>query len=120
MIPLAVFIGGGLGAVARYGVGRLLPNAPLPFGTFAVNVLGCLVLGLLVPIFAARQGLSPALRAGLTTGLLGGLTTFSTFGVETLKAWQTAPMLGLQNLALNLGVGLCAAGLGLWLGGRLA
>lgn len=120
MIALAVFIGGGLGALTRYQVSRLLPSAPLPWGTLAVNVLGCLVLGLLVPIFAAREDLSPALRTGITTGVLGGLTTFSTFGVETLRAWQSAPHLGMINLGLNLVVGLSAAGVGLWLGGRLA
>lgn len=119
MIALAVFLGGGLGALARYGIGRLLPTSPLPWGTLAVNVAGCFALGLLAPIFAARHDLAPALRLGLTTGVLGGLTTFSTFGVETLRAWQASPLLGMQNLALNLGVGLGAAALGLWLGGRV-
>ena len=124
-IPLAIFIGGGLGALTRWGVGRLLPAGTLPWSTLVVNVAGCFVLGLLVPIFAARTGGSPALQAGLTTGLLGGLTTFSTFGVQTVQAWQAAPHLGLANLALNVGVGIVAAALGMWLGsmmvgGRLA
>lgn len=118
--PLAIFIGGGLGAVARWGIGRLLPATTLPWSTLVVNVLGCFVLGLLVPVLTAREGISPAMRAGLTTGVLGGLTTFSTFGVETVRAWQTAPQMGLANLALNVVLGLSAAALGLLVGGRLA
>lgn len=120
LTPIAIFIGGGLGAVTRWGVGRLLPASTLPWSTLVVNVLGCFALGLLVPALAAREGISPAARAGLTTGVLGGLTTFSTFGVETVRAWQTAPQLGLANLALNVVLGLAAAALGLMVGGRLA
>lgn len=118
--PLAIFIGGGLGAVLRWAVSRALPSTALPWGTLTVNVVGCFVLGLLVPLFATRWTETPALRAGLTTGVLGGLTTFSTFGVETVRAWQTAPHLGLLNLGLNLGIGLTAAALGLYVGGRIA
>ncbi|MCB9537949.1 MAG: fluoride efflux transporter CrcB [Myxococcales bacterium] len=120
---LAVFVGGGLGAAARYGVTlafrRLWPHAALPWGTFAVNVAGCLALGLLAVVLADRVVVSPAARLGLTTGFLGGLTTFSTFGQETvgLLAGET-PTLGLLNVALNVLVGLAAAGAGMWLGGR--
>lgn len=117
MTPLAIFIGGGLGAVTRWLVSRALPGTTLPWGTLVVNVAGCFALGMLMPLLGNRG--SPAMRAGLTTGVLGGLTTFSTFGVETVRAWQVSPQLGLLNLGLNLGLGLAAAALGLYIGGRL-
>lgn len=120
MIPLSVFIGGGLGALSRWGLGRLMGATALPWSTFIVNVVGCFALGLLMPLFLARPQWSDALKTGIATGFLGGLTTFSTFGVESARAWQQAPSLGLLNLALNLGVGLSAATVGLWLGGKYA
>lgn len=121
---LGVFVGGGLGAVSRYGVTlaalRLVPGY-FPWGTLAVNVAGCFVLGLLMPLFATRADLSPALKAGLTTGFLGGLTTFSTFGHETVGLFAGGRAgLGVANLLGNLVVGLGASGLGLWLGAKLA
>jgi len=122
MTALAVFIGGGLGAVARWAltiwVGRRWPAAPLPWATLGVNVVGCFALGLLVPLFAHRQ--SPILRAALTAGFLGGLTTFSTFGIETLSAYKSAPLLGFLNVSLNLGLGLGAGAAGLWMGAKLS
>lgn len=124
MTALAVFLGGGLGAVTRWaitvGLGRLWPNALLPWATLGVNVVGCFTLGLLVPLFAQRPQWSPTVRAGVTAGVLGGLTTFSTFGIETLSVWRTAPWLGALNLGLQLGLGLGAGAVGLWLGGKLA
>lgn len=119
----AVFVGGGLGAASRYGVTlaarRLWPHAVLPWGTFAVNVFGCLALGALAVVLGERVVVSPALRVGLTTGFLGGLTTFSTFGQETVGLLAgESPALGVVNIALNVLVGLAAAGVGMWLGGR--
>ncbi len=122
MGPLAVFVGGGLGALSRFGIGALaarwLPGARLPWGTFAVNVVGCFVLGALVPLFAARAQWPAAVRVGVTTGFLGGLTTFSTFGQETVALAGRAPGWAAANAALNVGVGLCCAAAGAWLGGR--
>jgi len=116
VIPLAIFLGGGLGALTRYGVGLLLPSSPLPLGTLAVNLLGCLFLGFLSQIFLQRPDLPPELRLGLTTGLLGGLTTFSTFGYESLTLFNgEQPLLMLLNISANLLLGLLAAALGLWL-----
>ena len=125
MNGLAVFVGGGLGALCRYGVAlgarRAWPAAVFPWGTFVVNVTGCFLLGLLGAVFAARAGLPEPARLGATTGFLGGLTTFSTFGHESVGLLTGgAPAVGVANLVANVAVGLCAAGAGLWLGGRLA
>ena len=77
---LAVAAGGALGAAARYGVTRAWPTPQhgFPWATLAMNVVGCLAIGLLLGV---ERG--PLLRAFLGTGVLGGFTTFSTYAVET-------------------------------------
>ena len=83
---LAVGFGAFLGAVLRWFFGiwlnPLLPT--LPLGTLAANLLGGLVMGLAMGLFAQFQSLSPDVRLFVTTGFLGGLTTFSTFSAETV------------------------------------
>ena len=84
---LLVAIGGGLGALARYVLsGWILPHTlqqKFPWPTFAVNLLGCLIAGILFAMAAKHEVFSPNLRLFLFTGLLGGFTTFSAFGLET-------------------------------------
>ena len=65
-------------------VHRLMPLSEFPFGTFVVNVVGCLCIGVLNGVAETRQIIGPELRLFLMIGLLGGFTTFSTFGYETL------------------------------------
>lgn len=83
-----VALGGGLGAVARYGLsGWLLHHnaqQKFPWPTFAVNLSGCLIAGLLFALAAKQDFLSPNQRLFLFTGVLGGFTTFSAFGLETV------------------------------------
>ena len=76
-----VGLGGGLGALGRYGISLLLPTTPghFPLGTFVINVLGCFLIGVLM----VRWGQRPLLRPFLGVGILGGFTTFSTYAVET-------------------------------------
>ena len=90
---LLVFLGGGLGAVLRYGVNlnaaRFL-GANFPWGTLAVNVLGSLAMGLLAGVFAARaqDEWHQSARLFLMTGILGGFTTFSAFSLDALALWE--------------------------------
>jgi len=85
---LLVAIGGALGSVSRFGLGSLVLQHTLdwkfPAGTFAVNVLGCLVAGLLAGLGQHCDFLTAEVRIFLFTGFLGGFTTFSAFGVETV------------------------------------
>ncbi len=76
-----IAVGGGLGALARYGISLWLPTTPghFPWGTFLINVLGCFLIGVLM----VRWGQRPLLRPFLGVGVLGGFTTFSTYAVET-------------------------------------
>ena len=75
---LWVFLGGGLGSVARYAIGTLLLEhlgPAFPWGTLAVNLLGSALLGALVHVSLATAAVSTDLRIALAAGLLGGFTT---------------------------------------------
>ena len=87
---LLVAIGGAIGSVARYGLGvaagRWAPNAGWPVGTFAANVIGGLLMGLLVGWLAFRGGAQQeAVRLFAAVGLLGGFTTFSSYSLEAVQ-----------------------------------
>ena len=114
---LLVGLGGGLGAMARYGVSVWAAQWPgaaaFPAGTLLVNVLGCFVIGVLGFAGETRGLLTPEARLLLVTGFLGGFTTFSTFGSETLglaRGGATAAALGYVGAHLALGLGAVWAG----------
>ena len=85
---LLVGCGGFAGAVARYLLGGWMLHhamaAKFPWSTFTVNVLGCLLMGLLSGFIERLEWFTPQIRLLLLTGLLGGFTTFSAFGFETV------------------------------------
>ena len=87
---LLIALGGAVGSLARYGTGTLLLRVTektlFPWGTLAVNLIGCLAIGYLNGLLDDRL-IRPELRFLLVIGFLGGYTTFSTFG------WETAAML---------------------------
>jgi fluoride exporter len=85
---ILVFLGGGIGTVARYWVSGIVyrwTGSNLPYGTFIENSVGCLLIGLLMTAFEDRFLVQPPLRIFLTIGILGGFTTFSTFSFETIS-----------------------------------
>jgi CrcB protein len=110
-----VFVGGGLGSVARYGVGLAYGKTNWPFGTFTVNIVGGLLMGLLVGWLALRGGADQERwRVLLAVGVLGGFTTFSSFSLETAlmierKAYGTAA--GYIGLSVVLAISALFAGL---------
>lgn len=84
---LAVAFGGAFGSVARYFVAGSVHErlgAGFPYGTMAVNVTGCFLIGLIMELTENRFTINPQIRIFLTIGALGGFTTFSTFSYETL------------------------------------
>lgn len=86
MVWLLVFIGGGLGSLCRYalsGVIQSRAHSGFPVGTLAVNVIGCLLIGLIARQLLAAQS-DVMVRAALITGFCGGFTTFSAFSYETV------------------------------------
>ena len=86
-VILGVALGGALGASARYGVDRLIErssSAVFPWSTFAINISGCFLIGVISALLIDRHHLPPWLRIGLVVGFVGGYTTFSTFAQESL------------------------------------
>jgi CrcB protein len=114
---LFVALGGSAGAVARFLLGEwIAARSPrgFPWGTFAVNVTGCLAAGFLLALLEARDPGGRAWKALLAVGFLGAYTTFSTFSWETLAlaregSWGRAAIYASTSLA----VGLLAAGAGI-------
>ena len=116
---LVVFLGGGLGAALRHGINILtarLFGTHFPYGTFAVNVTGSLIMGLLAAWFAFKGGGSQHWRLFLTTGVLGGYTTFSSFSLDTALLYERGE-LALAAAYVVASVVLSILGLfaGLWL-----
>lgn len=102
---LIICLAGALGTGVRYLVGlgaaRWL-GTTFPFGTLAVNVVGCFGIALVMQLAATATLESQTLRLALTTGLMGGLTTYSAFNYETTKLFGDRLGAGVVNVALTL------------------
>jgi len=108
---MVVGSGGFLGALSRYGlsglVHRHMPLTTFPYGTLVVNLLGCLLIGLLAGLGEARQVFGPEVRLFALIGLLGGFTTFSTFGYETFAMIRDSEYVrAAANVGVHVGLGL--------------
>jgi len=117
MVWLLIFVGGGLGSVCRYALGGLIQtraHAAFPVGTLAVNVLGCLIIGVLARQMLNMQSDLMA-RAALITGFCGGFTTFSTFSYETV-ALISGGEWGKASLYVGASVAACLAGTAIGIG----
>lgn len=113
-------LGGFLGSALRYWIStatyRWLGES-FPYGTLAVNIIGCLLIGFLMTFFEERFVINPNLRIFLTVGILGGFTTFSSFSYETMALLQEGSYwLGSVNVIASLTICLCATALGAALG----
>jgi CrcB protein len=116
---LLVFLGGGLGSLARFGVGLLLGrpgDGAFPWATFTVNLVGSFALGILAG-YAAQRATTDWPRTFLGIGVLGGFTTYSTFNQETLALVDArGPMAGGGYVLATVTACLVAG----WCGGVLA
>lgn len=116
-----VGLGGFIGATLRYltsgFISRFVTQTSFPYGTFVVNMVGCLIIGFLAGVADSRDVFNGAARAFVFTGILGAFTTFSIFSYETMGLFQngqTSP--ALTNLGLQILLGLVAV----WSGIQLA
>ncbi|NMD69146.1 fluoride efflux transporter CrcB [Bacillus sp. DNRA2] len=83
---LIVMIGGFLGSISRFGIGKwLMTDSSFPTGTFVINIIGCFALGWLLTTAAMKKNIPTNIVLLAGTGFLGSFTTFSTFSVETIK-----------------------------------
>lgn len=119
MMPyLLVGIGGFLGSVARYQMSlwvlQLSGPTRFPLGTLAVNLIGCLVIGLLAGLAERHALFSQEAKLLLFTGLIGGFTTFSAFGLETVNLLRRGEwLIATSYVTASLLLGLTAVWLGL-------
>ena len=112
MSYLIVFIGAGIGGMARHGVNlaalRMFGPNSFPFGTLTINIVGSLLMGFVIEYFAFKSGMTQHARLFLTTGIIGGFTTFSTFSLETVLLFErgqsgAALIYALASVVLSVG-----------------
>lgn len=118
---LLVGFGGFIGSTVRYYFGgwvhTILDKFDFPYGTIAINILGCFIIGFLGGLGESKEVFSPEARLFLFIGVLGGFTTFSTFGYESFKLINGGQTIaGLINVLIQVVFGL----LFVWLGNILS
>ncbi len=117
---LLLFAAGGLGTLLRYGISSLVQRhagLSFPWGTFAVNMIGCFLFGVLWSVFENRMDISREIRAVVLVGFLGGFTTFSSFAFESVGLLREGALLpALGHLVGQNVVGLLLVWLGLTVG----
>jgi CrcB protein len=114
-----VMLGAALGGLARYIIGSAVMQrfgGRFPLGTLVVNVTGCFLIGILLPLLTERGEPRPNLRLLLVVGVLGGYTTFSSFAWESFQAVdEGSRWIGFANVALSVILGYLAV----WCGALL-
>ena len=117
---LWVAIGGACGAVLRFGVQAITRGSDFPWGTFLVNGVGCLAIGLAVGALSGVAWFEVAGRAFLVVGVLGAFTTFSAFSIDALLLVEQGRLGGAAGYVFgSVAVCLGAAALGYRLAGAM-
>ena len=115
---ILVFLGGGLGSVLRFIVGKWLNNSEngIPYGTFAANIIGSLLIGVILGLAAKNESLTQSQTLLLATGFCGGFTTFSTFAYENHLFLKSGDFMSFAIYTIaSFVVGFLAVFLGIWL-----
>lgn len=113
-----VFIGGGLGSVLRFVVGKFLNNTEtgIPYGTFAANILGSLLIGIILGLAVKNETLTQSHTLLLATGFCGGFTTFSTFAYENHMFLKSGDFTSFAMYSIaSFALGFLAVFLGMYL-----
>ena len=116
---ILVAIGGASGSVLRYLIHWIVSKktfSTFPYQTFIVNIIGCLIIGILVGYLAKNQSQNETLKLLLITGFCGGFTTFSAFGLENVNMIQNQNyQLAFIYTSLSLVLGILAVSLGIFI-----
>lgn len=116
---LLIFIGGGLGSLARFSLSKFIQenlDKIFPFGTLGVNVLASIILGIFVGMVEMKTLTNPNYKALIAIGFCGGFSTFSTFSNDTLQLIQSNRILeALTNILLNVILSILATFAGITL-----
>jgi CrcB protein len=103
---VAVFLGGGLGSLARFGIAewvKLKFTTSFPLATFLSNLLSCGILALAILLIQVKVGNQSLFQLFLITGFCGGFSTFSTFSFETVELFKNGnPYIAIANIAISL------------------
>ncbi len=105
MSYLLIFLGGGLGSIARFGIGKLITrifSGSFPIGTLTANLLSCIVLGVVL-ILASRGKISESQRMLLVVGFCGGFSTFSSFSMENVQLLRNGEVfMAIANILISI------------------
>lgn len=103
---LLVFVGGGLGSLARFGISEIVKNnfkSSFPIATLCSNILSCLILALMVGLYSGKADASPAMKTLLVVGFCGGFSTFSTFSYETVELMRSGNVIyAIANILISV------------------
>jgi CrcB protein len=123
LLAIAVALGGAVGALARYGLDRLIEHhvvTVFPWSTFTINVTGCFLAGLAVAVLVDQHHLPAWVRTGVVVGFLGAYTTFSTFAQESRDLFAGGhASLAVVNATASVVVGILAVAAGTAVGRTL-
>ena len=114
-----IAVGGAFGSVCRYGLSGLVSrtaNSTFPWGTITVNILGCLLMGVLFRGFVHFSALREEYRVAILVGVLGGFTTFSSFGIDAFRLFNDGQWRHAAGYIVLTNVGCLVA---VWIGYRV-
>lgn len=113
---ILVGLGGGLGSMLRYAVSIAVTVKNFPLGTFAVNIVGSFIIGIVLALSVKDESFLNNWKVFLATGICGGFTTFSSFSAENVSLFQNGKMgIALLYITLSIVLGIAAT----WLGFKL-
>jgi len=117
---VAIGVGGSIGAILRYLISVQIGNwlgRDFPYGTLIVNIVGCLILGIVYTLFHSKIQISDELLHAIQLGLLGAFTTYSTFSLETLQMLQKSEFL---KAGIYIALSVVLSLLAVWVGTLIA